>query len=1219
MPTRLPTLARHTAALAIRISDGEYLRRFVESRDEDAFAELVRRNGPLVLRACRSLLRDPAAADDAFQVTFLQLARHASALTTSPCLAGWLHKAAVRAAGAVRRSDARRRRRELRAQPTPATQPPADPTWSEVREAIDAELARLPEKYRLPLLLCYLEGLTYSDAAARLGCPLGALRGRLERGRQALRRRLEARGLPAVALTLGAGVPPAVSAELHKRTLAVCTLLGRRAGLMNWSALAAPRRVFLAGSAAVLVALGIGLGAVPSSTDPPKDPTPAAPTAPGDGNARAPDSPRDVFGDPLPRGAVARLGTERFQEYGHDFTLSPDGKMIAVSDSGESLALLDAVTGEVLRRQASICVRGDSSFLDKERRITVPGIFWRPDGRGVALVERYPWDMYLWDFTDPKDTPPRFELPEGFQNPGNNPPAEPPEGGVSCAAVSADGKWIAVVRQPSDPDRRVIQVFPCKTGTYLRDLKAERTLGPFPAACERIWFTADGRELVLARTDHTVVAIDAVGGKELRRATLPKWFAIALSPDGKFVALVPQHPEEDSAGEESVRVWDLCQEGVAGEGPRGGFPLPSRGREVWKFPRPGWRYGLAFTPDGKHLITSDRDFYVRKWDLASGKEDALRRVPKGNDYSPRTSLSISADGKRYATAQLTPIKVWDAGTGKHLNPLATHLDAVYGVAVSPDSRLVATVERDGTLRVWQAAGGKPVCTGPDLRTDPWGMNFSSYSPAVAFTPDGRGVLFDAPGTLALADPKTGKLLKRPDGLKNLTGTLGGSTADGKTLTRPGGVKYLARTLGGFTADGKTLITFSGDTTTLWDWPAGTARQKFRVSLGARPLGAPPSKPQRRAVTVNAVLSPDGGMLLVTSEQHVFADEEPGFPMIYPNSIDCWDVKTGKHRYGFATDLWHAHLAFSPDGRTLYVGGPPSDPECLHGRLRREALTARDVATGMVLQRFEDPLYRPDAPPTEGRHILALALSPDGRLLAISEGSSHTVWIYETVSGRIVRRFEGHTSEIQGLAFTPDGSRVVSASHDHTGLVWDITLPTFTDRKGGTLTPRELADAWDRLAAPDPVRAWRAVADLTGSPAEAVGLLADRLKSPSVPTAADLDRIEKQLGAPDFEDREKASADLDAYGPGAATSVKERLKATESPEVSNRFTEFLKRHTGERPSPLVLRGVRGVAVLEAIGSPDARKVLARLAGGPGDPLAVEAAAALARLERPGARK
>src|SRR5262245_39747707 len=148
-------LIRLLPSLGGPAADGEFLRRYAEARDEAAFAELVRRNGPLVLGTCRAVLRDHAAAEDAFQAAFLQLARNAARLAGSASVAGWRHRAAVREAGKIRRAEARRRRRERAGSAAPVGA--ADEvTWREARERIDAELARVPEAYRLPLLLCYV-------------------------------------------------------------------------------------------------------------------------------------------------------------------------------------------------------------------------------------------------------------------------------------------------------------------------------------------------------------------------------------------------------------------------------------------------------------------------------------------------------------------------------------------------------------------------------------------------------------------------------------------------------------------------------------------------------------------------------------------------------------------------------------------------------------------------------------------------------------------------------------------------------------------------------------------------------------------------------------------------------------------------------------------------------------------------------------------------------
>src|SRR5262249_14648577 len=191
LPLRLlQGLAEH------RLSDGELLRRYLAAGEEEAFTEIVRRQGPLVLRACRHVLGETTAAEDAFQATFLLLARKGRSLTAAGSLAGWLHAAAVRVARDARRAGWRRRRRQSAAgERAGADPPPEELMWREVRERLDAELAALPEKYRLPLVLCYLQELSYEEAARRAGCSTGALRGRLERGKHLLRQRLARYGL----------------------------------------------------------------------------------------------------------------------------------------------------------------------------------------------------------------------------------------------------------------------------------------------------------------------------------------------------------------------------------------------------------------------------------------------------------------------------------------------------------------------------------------------------------------------------------------------------------------------------------------------------------------------------------------------------------------------------------------------------------------------------------------------------------------------------------------------------------------------------------------------------------------------------------------------------------------------------------------------------------------------------------------------------------------
>jgi RNA polymerase sigma factor (sigma-70 family) len=169
---------------------------------ERAFRAIVKRHGSMVLQVCRRSLDDPNDAADAFQATFLVLLRRARSIRDRRSVAAWLHGVAARVASRARVESARRQRIErhgVRLAPAP----PDDPDHFELQRVIDVELARLPEKYRAPLILCYFEGLTHEEAAARLGWPLGTVRGRLARAREVLRARLTRRGITASA-ALGA-------------------------------------------------------------------------------------------------------------------------------------------------------------------------------------------------------------------------------------------------------------------------------------------------------------------------------------------------------------------------------------------------------------------------------------------------------------------------------------------------------------------------------------------------------------------------------------------------------------------------------------------------------------------------------------------------------------------------------------------------------------------------------------------------------------------------------------------------------------------------------------------------------------------------------------------------------------------------------------------------------------------------------------------------------
>jgi RNA polymerase sigma factor (sigma-70 family) len=190
------------------LTDGQLLSCFVERRDESAFAVLVRRHAPMVWRVCRRLLANHHDAEDAFQATFLVLVRKASAVVPREMVANWLHGVAQQTAWKARTMTARRKAREKQIPDMPEPAVTDQQLWRDLQPVLDRELSRLPDKYRVAIILCDLEGKTRRQAARQLGVPDGTLAARLARGRTMLAKRLARQGLTASSGVLAALLSP---------------------------------------------------------------------------------------------------------------------------------------------------------------------------------------------------------------------------------------------------------------------------------------------------------------------------------------------------------------------------------------------------------------------------------------------------------------------------------------------------------------------------------------------------------------------------------------------------------------------------------------------------------------------------------------------------------------------------------------------------------------------------------------------------------------------------------------------------------------------------------------------------------------------------------------------------------------------------------------------------------------------------------------------------
>ena len=269
------------------LSDARLLERFVTHRDEAAFAALVARHGSLVLNTCRTVLKDLNAADDAFQATFVLLFRKAGSIRGRDAVGAWLHRVAYRTALEAQSAAARRREVEQAAGRLRGVETRAPDDSGAV---LHEEIERLPDRFRLPVVLCDLEGLTRDQAADHLGCTEGALRNRLAKGRDLLRRRLTRRGITGAVPFVA---PPSLPESLVATTLraaagdaseAVATLV--TAAMRGWilgrfSAAAVVMLTLALGTAVALWGAGFLVpGGTPPTTRPQPVQAPAAPPRP---------------------------------------------------------------------------------------------------------------------------------------------------------------------------------------------------------------------------------------------------------------------------------------------------------------------------------------------------------------------------------------------------------------------------------------------------------------------------------------------------------------------------------------------------------------------------------------------------------------------------------------------------------------------------------------------------------------------------------------------------------------------------------------------------------------------------------------------------------------------------------------------------------------------------------------------------------------------------
>lgn len=606
---------RNLAAVGCQASqsDRELLRAYLDHNDQDAFAALVTRHGPLVLGVCRRVLIDEHGAEDAFQATFLLLARNGTAIRKQDAIASWLYGVASRVAGHAKRSAVRRRRHEREAIAMRRTATTSDLSWREVQAALDEELRRLPEIHRAAFVLCVLENRSCADVARELAVPETTVWNRVARARKLLRAQLAARGLTLSALlgvaALGHdGLQAAVPAGLVRATMQAVALAGTRgaaAGIVSAEVLRLMKganQAMLSTKAkclAVLLALAalIGTSVSLSGGEQRTGTPPAGAQAPAKAGAAG-----KAAGDGARQASEPRVIEIKDEVYA--VACGPNGMAAVVlnrkrPDGGIKAGIVqvwDMRTGKLKttleERTTGFHLFCRVTFSRDGKYIAASGGVMRNVGGGMRLCG----EVTVWDAqTGTQKQQLVFE-----------------DDHICGVAFSADSKRVAA---GSCFHKGKVPVWDIDTGRLVKTFEAD----------EKIWITS----LAFAPDDKTLVAGGGAGngrvvlwetetGKFKYRVADPAMEGVnqvAFSPDGQRVAV--------GGIDATVRVLDA----------RTGVVKHLLNAHVVR--------DLAFTPDGKTLATAGHDHKIHLWDFANEK---IARTLEGHRDSV-AGVAIAPDGR----------------------------------------------------------------------------------------------------------------------------------------------------------------------------------------------------------------------------------------------------------------------------------------------------------------------------------------------------------------------------------------------------------------------------------------------------------------------------------------------------------------------------------------------------------------------------------------------
>jgi WD40 repeat protein len=972
-----------------------------------------------------------------------------------------------------------------------------------------------------------------------------------------------------------------------------------------------------------------------------------------------------VHGDPLPAGAVARLGTTRWR---HGATISyvafgPDGKTLITAGQDNTVRLWDLATGKEIRRFGRTRVAETPPLRqlpDQKVQVDLMSIELRA-ATAQLRAKQAELEAAIRQREKASKIKPPADGNEKAQQDAKNAQLEAEKAQIALkkAQLEVQARQLAMMRgEPSGvtvaaaPDGKTlavatanaIQLYDVETGNDLRKIDGPRT------GLAALLFSPDGRTLAGRGRDGALLLWDAANGEEIQRLT-------ASQPDDRdAVALKLQ---------------------VAGL--RGGADAS----------------GMAFAPDGKTLAVATTEFKqqtvsgsVKIWDVATGKETGQIKGPEGLGAS---CVAFTPDGKVLAYGAANVISLCEPDAGKELRQIKAP-DGVISLVFSPNGKTLAVRGRNQQVRVWETETGKELFQlGDAAPAQPGGAVILARPGAVtpevrnlAFSPDGQRLATASASTVRLWDCTTGKELLLSDGHQGPLAAVALS-ADGKTVVSWGADRTVRRweaatgkplgsfrppqgtTVAAFSPDGRAValakagngiqfvdtatgkelhnlsgpptgigaLAFSPDGKVLAARGGDNAVMLYDVARGSelRPIVAQAGNDTAAgnivAIKVQGVLpagargglvfSPDGKLLASAGGSSASLRPPAALPGARSPRIttDLYELMTGKLIRKLESAQPVVSLEFSPDGRVLATEFPD------------QSITLWEVASGKQRAQFGKVAASPQpnaamgtialaagrvVAPAEPAGPVSLAFSPDGRAL-VSRGPGQSLRVWDVAAGEEVSKFEGHEGRVETIAFAPDGKTIASGSADTTILLWDaaaltkdLSKPELAELPDGALEP-----LWGDLAGEDAGKALQSVLKLAGAPRQAVPFLGERLKPAAPVDPRQVERWVADLESAKYAARQEAAVNLVKAGEQVVPALQKVLASQPTIETRKRVEDLLDKLTGGTPTAEQLRLVRAVEALERTGTSDARKLLRTLAeGAPGALATRQAEDALARL-------